>query len=154
MNEDKKYYTKQIEKIKKDIDHFMKHKSFNNILTRIGRELLEKDIYEEILDQSIKIEGKEDIKEKIGKQIEAFIHKNSIKYIKKIKTEDYTIEEYEKYFLLYINNKKIDIEQTCQELFKGKKIINIEIDGFNRKKIEKLREDFKYAKRIKIKIEK
>jgi hypothetical protein len=123
-------------------------------MLRISKELFDKNIFEEILDNCENIKERNESKNKIAKQVQAFLNKNKINFLKKIKTKDYTIEEYETFFKLYINNSKIDVASTCNYLFKGKKILSIEVDGYKRKNMETLQEDFKHAKKIKIEIEK
>jgi hypothetical protein len=91
---------------------------------------------------------------KIHKRIFAFIEKNKKKYSKKIKTDLYTIYEYEDHYEFFPNKKTINIKDTIKELFGENKLTAIKIDGYERTNIDSLEEDFKRAKTIKIRIEK
>ena len=136
-----------------DIDHYKNCKSFATTIEWLYKTTTGLELYKKTLDEIItKLEN--DHVEKIRKRLFAFVEKNKKKYIKKTITKDYTIYETTNYYEMYINNNKANILEIQKKLFPTNKITEIKIDGHKRKNIEKLEEDFKNSKSIKIKIEK
>lgn len=94
---------------------------------------------------------------KINSILYAFLEKNKKKFLNKINTPDWAIYEYDSYYLWYITNKKINISDSFNSLFKNKVIDTIYIDNIKRsytKITENCCLDILHSDKTKIKIKK
>lgn len=162
MNNKNAEIIKILEQIIVEINYYKNLKNYNTIIDTIKNTLYnEKNFTYQILSNVIndlknnKIETSKLDSTKINnliKKIWSFQIDNEKNFIKKIADNKWTIYEYETYYIIYLNNKKINIKEEIQKTFPNMEITSIAIDNIIRKNYTI--DDIKMSERVRIKINK